>query len=241
MKSLAASCYLPHGFSLQFLFSFWALPLCPLCRLFASGPRKLSPVKWREGAISCCSLVALVCLCAPALHLDTAWGEGDSYQKKAELSWKLHKPSFGSQWAFTQQELPGLQCSSALPPSLGSWKGDGVRWRTTRHNCPRSAVAVFHSGTSRFAEVERTKEWTDARVRKSFPCLEVSEHVGLDAYLSGRGASKWHRADAHFPELLLAWLEGSMTLKHPQNLHYSYLRVKQHGWKTFMWLSAKTL
>lgn len=34
--------------------------------------------------------------------------------------------------------------------------------------------------------------------------------------------------------------KGSMILKHSPNLHCSYLREQQHGWKTFMSLSART-
>lgn len=99
----------------------------------------------------------------------------------------------------------------------------------------------FTLGQASLPRYEGTEEQIDSTVRKSFPHLEVSEHFDLGAHLTGSRARKQHHGDACLPELLPARLEGSMTFKCSQTLHCSYLREQQHGWKTFMRLSARIL
>lgn len=66
----------------------------------------------------------------------------------------------------------------------------------------------FTLGQASLLRYEGTKEQTDSKVRKSFPRLEVSEHLDLAAHLAGNGTNKRHHGDAHLPELLPVWLEG---------------------------------
>lgn len=119
------------------------------------------------------SLFLSSCCCVPVCSSTAPWHgrEVISYQKKVALSWTLYKQASSAQWACMQQELAGLQCGSALPPSLESWEGDGKRWSTTRPNCPRSARGVLHPGTSQFAEIwgDQRADWLQGEKKFSPP------------------------------------------------------------------------
>lgn len=137
----------------------------------------------------------------------------------------------------------GLQCSSALPSHLVSWKEDGG-WEEMK--VPSDPSILNQLGTS--LPWDRKVCWSmrglkTGKKRFSLPWGLWTLHsfllISLKVEQAKWSSVIWMLVFQNFCSCA-SLVKGSMILKHCPNLHHSYLREQQHDWETFMCLSAKT-
>lgn len=137
----------------------------------------------------------------------------------------------------------GLQCSSALPSHLASWKEDGG-WEGMEvlsapsilnqlgASLPWDRMVCWSMRGLKTGKKRLSLAWGLWTLNSFSPISLKMEQAKWSSIIRMPIFQNFCPADSLD--------KGSTILKHSPNFHCSYLREQQHGWKTFMCLSAKT-
>lgn len=146
-----------------------------------------------------------------------------SFQKRVEPSWEFCRLVLSSQQALLQWGC-WISLQISLPsPAQKARKGLGRDEVPADPTVLGQPGASFTLGQAHLLQYGGTKGQASSRVRKSFPCLEVSELISLKVEQEKVQCS----VDAH---------QGSVACKCSWNLLCSCSREWQHAWKSFTWL-----